>query len=83
MYKELFIFAIGVIVGMIIMHYVLKPELGHKYEIKRFKQSAKKNEGSAIDNQINAHMEAKQPKKDGILKRLKYKRKLKRKEKWN
>jgi hypothetical protein len=51
------------------------------YEIDHLKQKNKKNEGSIIDNQINAQIESNKPKKEGILQRLKHKRKLKKENK--
>lgn len=75
MYKELFILAFGVILGMIAMYYILKPKLGDKYEIEA---DIKNKKGVMTDNIFKGSIGSKSPKKEGLLKRLKNKRLLKK-----
>lgn len=78
MYKEFFILAIGVILGMLAMYYILKPKLGDKYQIKA---DIKNKKGLMTDNVFKASIDSKTPKKEGLFKRIKAKRKLKKDQK--
>jgi len=43
MYKELFIFLVGFISGMICMFLLIKSEIGNDYEIKKLRQKGASN----------------------------------------
>lgn len=73
MYKELFILAFGVILGMVAMYYILKPNIGNKYTIDA---DIKNKKGNMSDNIFEGAIESKEPKK-GLIHRFKEKRKRK------
>ena len=75
MYKELFILAFGFILGMVAMYYILKPNIGNKYQIEA---DIKNKKGVMNDNVFKGTIDADTPKKEGLIKRLKNKRKLKK-----
>ena len=78
MYKELFILALGFILGMVAMYYILKPKIGNKYEIDA---DIKNKKGTMKDNVFEGAISPKTPKKERIFKRMNYKRKLKKQNK--
>lgn len=69
MYQNLFIFAIGVVFGLITMFLIVKSEIGDEYDIYKPKQKGK-------DNSMKIHQKNNKPKKH-ILKRLFTKNKTK------
>jgi len=75
MYKELFILAFGFILGLISMYYILKPKIGDDYQIKA---DIKNKKGQMTDNIFKGAIDVKTPKKEGLLKRIKNKRLLKK-----
>ena len=79
MYKELFLIVIGIILGMIAMYYILRPQIGDKYQIEA---DIKNKKGQMVDNIFKGVIAAKTPKKEGLFKRIKNKR-LTKKEKRN
>lgn len=75
MYKELFILAVGIILGMIIMYYILKSKIGSKYEIDN---DIKVKKGTMADTTFKSGIDSETPKKQGFFKRQKEKRQLKK-----
>ena len=43
MYKELFVLAVGIIIGMMVMYYLLRSKLGDDYDIYKPKQRGNSN----------------------------------------
>jgi len=78
MYKELFLILVGVVVGMLIMYYILKPKIGNKYEIDA---DIKNKKGVMNGNTFEGSIGSDTPPKQGILKRFKNKRLNKRRQK--
>lgn len=67
MYKEISILAFGIILGMISMYYIMKPSIGSRYQIKA---DIKNKKGVMNGNAFSGGIDAKTPKKEGLLKRL-------------
>lgn len=75
MYKELFILAIGFILGMIAMWFVLKNSIGDEYKIDA---DIKNKKGNMIDNIFKGTIDSNTRKKEGLIKRLRNKRLIKK-----
>jgi len=78
MYKEFLILAVGIVLGMILMYYILKSKIGDEYQIKA---SIKNKKGTMTDNIFKGSIDSNTPKKVGLFKRMKNKRLTKKENK--
>ena len=78
MYKELFILAIGIILGILLMYFIVKSEIGDDYEIYKPKQRGNSNRMTIDQKNIKP---LKRAKKAVILKRWRNKRLTKKQNK--
>lgn len=60
MYKELAFLFIGVIIGIISMYYIMRSQMGDKYEIEA---DIKNKKGQMTDNLFKGTIDVKTPKK--------------------